>query len=122
YWVCCALWDRTLFDARDRARNSERFIGSVDSIGEAMNQQSIYRRIFSTDHKTIGKQYLFTSLFFLFFGGALAMMMRLQLGWPGHPFPFLNWIFSQRVVAEGVIMPDFYNALFTMHATFMIFF
>jgi cytochrome c oxidase subunit I len=83
---------------------------------------SFWSNIFSLDHKIIGKQYLFTSLFFLLIGGALAMMMRLQLGWPGHHFGFLNWIFSERVVADGVIMPDFYNALFTMHGTFMIFF
>ena len=38
--------------------------------------------VFSTDHKTIGIQFLFTSLFMILCGGLLAMLMRLQLGWP----------------------------------------
>jgi heme/copper-type cytochrome/quinol oxidase subunit 1 len=33
----------------------------------------VLRRIFSTNHKVIGLQYGFTSLFFLLFGFSLAM-------------------------------------------------
>src|SRR2546422_1786936 len=43
--------------------------------------------IFSTDHKIIGIQFLFVSLFFLLVGGLLAMQMRWQLGFPGKPMP-----------------------------------
>ena len=39
--------------------------------------------VFSTDHKIIGIQFLFSGLIFLFIGGALAMLVRIQLGWPG---------------------------------------
>ena len=38
--------------------------------------------VFSTDHKIIGIQFLFSSLIFMIIGGLLAMAVRLQLGWP----------------------------------------
>src|SRR5205807_1763841 len=47
----------------------------------------IRKYIFSTDHKIIGIQFLFVSLFFLLLGGVLAMQMRWQLGFPGKPMP-----------------------------------
>src|SRR3989441_8190823 len=47
---------------------------------------SFWRKyIFSTDHKIIGIQFLFVSLFFLLVGGLLAMQIRWQLGFPGKP-------------------------------------
>ena len=36
--------------------------------------------IFSTDHKIIGIQFLFSTLIFLGIGGFLAMLVRIQLG------------------------------------------
>ena len=63
----------------------------------------IRRYIFSTDHKVIGIQFLFTSLFMLFFGGLLAMLIRWQLGWPGHPLAFMEKIAPNGM--PGGIMP-----------------
>jgi cytochrome c oxidase subunit 1 len=84
---------------------------------------SFFRKyIFSTDHKIIGIQFLFSTLIFLAIGGTLAMGVRLQLGWPhadhGWLGRLLNWpeSFGQRMP------PEFYNMLFSMHATIMIFF
>jgi cytochrome c oxidase subunit 1 len=69
--------------------------------------ESFWRHyIFSLDHKMIGKQYLFTTLFMALLGGALAMLMRLHLGWPDN----------------GVLDPASYLAAVTMHGTIMIFF
>ena len=49
---------------------------------------SFWRKyIFSTDHKIIGIQFLFVSLFFLLVGGVLAMQIRWQVGFPGKPLP-----------------------------------
>ncbi|MBI1870723.1 MAG: cbb3-type cytochrome c oxidase subunit I [Chlamydiae bacterium] len=67
--------------------------------------------IFATDHKIIGLQFLFTALIFMFFGGLLAMAIRWQLAWPGEKLPIL-----------GIMMPETYDVIFTMHGTFMIFF
>src|SRR5436305_7427589 len=76
--------------------------------------------IFSEDHKIIGIQFLFSGLIFLFIGGALAMMVRIQIAWPNSHIPILSNLFPK---AWGEKMaPEFYTMLFSMHATIMIFF
>src|SRR5262245_20057944 len=77
--------------------------------------------VFSTDHKMIGKQFLSVSLMMLVVGGLLAMLVRYQLAWPNTPVPGLGWVPEPQVVG-GVMSPAFYNSVFTMHATIMIFF
>jgi len=78
--------------------------------------------IFSTDHKMIAKQFLVLSLVFLVLGGALAGLVRWQLGFPGQPVPLIGTWFPETMAPGGIILPEFYNSLVTMHATFMIFF
>ena len=78
--------------------------------------------IFSTDHKMIGKQFLWVSLFMMIVGGGLAMIVRSQLAWPNQPVPGLGWINDGTYIIDGVLSPAFYNTAFTMHATIMIFF
>src|SRR5258707_956570 len=81
-----------------------------------------WKYIWSEDHKTIAKQYLFTSLFFLLVGGLLAMGVRYQLAFPGVPVPIIgSFLPSWLVTSAGAIQPGGYNALFTMHATVMVF-
>jgi cytochrome c oxidase subunit 1 len=46
--------------------------------------------IFSTDHKTIGVQYLWAGLAFLFFGFGLMLLMRWQLAFPGQALTWAN--------------------------------
>ncbi len=77
--------------------------------------------IFSTDHKIIGIQFLFLSLFFLGVGGFLAMQIRWQLGFPGQPMPG-GGILPETMAPGGVILPEYYIQLVTMHGTFMVFF
>ena len=111
--------------------------------------------IFSTDHKMIGRQFIFASILMLIVGGLLAMMMRWELAWPETPVPFTSWIsepfmypadedstvgaveglseyvdpypganFAKSLGSVGGahMDPAFYNSVFTMHATIMIFF
>jgi cytochrome c oxidase subunit 1 len=61
----------------------------------------------TTDHKKIGVMYLFFSFFAFLVGGALALGVRAQLASPGGTM---------------IEDPDTYNALFTMHASAMLFF
>ena len=83
---------------------------------------SFWRKyIFSLDHKVIGKQYLFYALFMLVIGGLLATLVRWQLAWPGKPIAFMGKL-APEGMPGGVMLPEFYNSLFTMHATIMIFF
>ncbi len=84
-------------------------------------KQSFWKtHIFSLDHKTIGKQYLFLGIFFLLFGGFQAMLIRWQLAYPETEVPWwsLGFLFKG---SGGIIDPDVYNQLFTMHGTIMIF-
>src|ERR1039458_1301646 len=81
----------------------------------------IWKYIFSTDHKTIGIQYLLMSLFFLLFGFCLVMMMRWQLAYPGQPMPFIGKMFGEINMPGGVMLPEFYNQLGAMHGTIMVF-
>ena len=62
--------------------------------------------IFSTDHKVIGIQYLFTAIFMALVASALAILMRIQLAWP----------------ETTIILPETYLSLVTLHGTIMIFF
>jgi len=75
--------------------------------------------VFSTDHKTIGRQFLFMGLFMMLLGGALALVVRWQLAWPETPVPGLGGILKE---TGGVLEPSQYNMAFTMHATIMVFF
>jgi cytochrome c oxidase subunit 1 len=86
----------------------------------------VKKYIFSTDHKMIGIQFLFTTLFMLLVGGALALGVRFQLAWPWRAMPLVSQVAEliggPNFVAEGgQISPEFYTMLFTMHASVMIF-
>jgi cytochrome c oxidase subunit 1 len=80
------------------------------------------RYVFSTDHKVIGIQFLFSGLIFMVIGGLLAMAVRWQLAWPWKPVPILSWLLWSDPSLGYQMPPEFYNKLFTMHATIMIFF
>jgi cytochrome c oxidase subunit 1 len=76
--------------------------------------------LFSEDHKVIGIQFLVSGLLFFLVGGVLALGVRMQLGWPTGTIPYVGRWFPE---SWGQRMsPDFYNMLFSMHASVMIFF
>jgi cytochrome c oxidase subunit I len=60
---------------------------------------------FCTDHKVIGIQYMVMGFFFYLIGGLLAEGIRTELATPD----------------PDLVDPAFYNSMFTMHATIMIF-
>ena len=86
-------------------------------------KQGFFRTyVWSHDHKMIGIQYLFASLFFMAISGLLAMGVRWQLAFPGQPVPLVGHFLPATIVGpDGAIQPGGYNALVTMHATVMIF-
>jgi len=77
--------------------------------------------VFSVDHKVIGKQYMSLALFMALVGGLTAYLIRWQLAYPETPVPGFHWV-PEPTMYEGVVPPEFYNALITMHGTVMIFF
>jgi len=82
----------------------------------------IFKYVFSHDHKVIGLQFLFSGLIFMVLGGLLAMAIRWQLAWPWKPMPILSQALWSSPSLGYQMPPEFYNKLFTMHATIMIFF
>lgn len=97
--------------------------GTLDRAAHAHGDDRSFLRkyIFSSDHKIIGIQFLIVSLFFLFVGGLLAMMMRWQLGFPTQAMPG-GGLLGDTMAPGGILLPEFYNSLVTMHGTFMVFF
>jgi cytochrome c oxidase subunit 1 len=76
--------------------------------------------IFSFDHKVIAKQFLWYGIFFLGVGGLMALLIRWTLAYPGVPFPVIgNLLFPG---SNGIVPPDTYAMLFTLHGTIMIFY
>ena len=92
--------------------------------GQHQELPFLRRYVFSTDHKIIGIQFLFMSLFFLVLGGLLAMAMRWQLAWPSNPeIPLPGGsLLPETMFTQGIMLPEFYNAAVTMHGTIMVFF
>ena len=84
-------------------------------------QTFIRKYVFSVDHKVIGKQYFGLALVAVFIGMALSWLMRLHLAWPNLHIPGLQWL-SSSGAPNGVITPEYYLSLMTMHGTLMIFF
>ncbi|MEN9470221.1 MAG: hypothetical protein RL630_1954 [Verrucomicrobiota bacterium] len=82
----------------------------------------VQKYLWTYDHKMIGLQYLWTALAFLFIGGALALGVRWQLGFPGAQVPIIGQLLPATVAVDGSIIPGGYNMLVTMHATVMVFF
>jgi cytochrome c oxidase subunit 1 len=64
----------------------------------------------STDHKMICLQYMFTGMAMALIGGFMVYAMRMQLAFPGEPVP-----------GFGLVTQNKYNALVTNHGTIMIF-
>ncbi len=81
----------------------------------------IRKYIFSLDHKVIGIQYIILALAAVLVGMTMSVLMRLNLSWPGTSWPILETLFPAGAPG-GVMNPEFYLSLVTMHGTIMVFF
>src|SRR5205814_6852664 len=81
----------------------------------------IRKYIFSVDHKVIGIQYIMLALTAVVVGMVMSVLMRMNLSWPGTNWPILGTLFPQGAPG-GVMTPEFYLSLVTMHGTIMVFF
>jgi cytochrome c oxidase subunit 1 len=68
-------------------------------------EKGLMRWVRTTNHKDIGTLYLLFSLLMFMIGGAMAMIIRLELFQPGMQF----------------VEPGFFNSMTTMHALIMVF-
>ena len=81
---------------------------------------SALARVFSTDHKVIGRQFFWSGLAMALFGALSALLIRWQLAWPWSAMPVAGALVFPK--SGGVPSPEFYSALFTFHGTLMVFF
>jgi len=81
----------------------------------------VTKYIFSQDHKMIAKQYLITGIFMAVVGGFMSMLFRLQLAYPEQSFTIIE-AFLGKGGEGGIMTPDMYMGLVTIHGTIMVFF
>ncbi|HIB36498.1 cbb3-type cytochrome c oxidase subunit I [Mesonia sp.] len=93
-----------------------------DDHGHHHKETFITKYIFSQDHKMIGKQFLITGLVMGTIGILMSVLFRIQLAWPEEA----SWVFElflgDKYATDGVMNPDAYLALVTIHGTIMVFF
>jgi len=82
----------------------------------------VSKYIFSHDHKMISKQFLVTAIFMAWVAVIMSLIFRLQLAWPGEGFAFTNFFLGEKWAPGGVLDPNMYLALVTIHGTIMVFF
>src|SRR5436189_1411958 len=81
----------------------------------------IRKYIFSIDHTVIGIQYIMLALSAVLVGMIMSILMRVNLSWPGTHIKILETLFPQGAPG-GVMTPEFYLSMVTMHGTIMVFF
>jgi cytochrome c oxidase subunit 1 len=81
----------------------------------------IRKYVFSLDHKIIGLQYYALALVAVVVGMVLSWIMRVHLVWPNAPIPGLGAL-AKAGAPGGVVTPEYYLQLMTMHGTLMVFF
>ncbi len=81
----------------------------------------IRKHVFSLDHKVIGKQYYGLALLAALIGMVLSWFMRIHLAWNNAAIPGLQ-LLSKTGAPGGLMTPEYYLQLMTMHGTIMVFF
>ncbi|HLU31348.1 MAG TPA: cbb3-type cytochrome c oxidase subunit I, partial [Acidimicrobiia bacterium] len=78
----------------------------TDTLAEAWsNPSGLWGWLTIVNHKNVGRRFIVTGLIFFVLGGVMALLMRTQLAVPEATF----------------LDADFYNQMFTMHGTTMMF-
>lgn len=76
-----------------------------DNLNAVWGNPRGWRALTIVNHTTIGNRFMITAAVFFLIGGLLAMLLRTQLALP----------------QQALVTADFYNQLFTMHGTVMMF-
>ncbi len=93
-----------------------------DAVHQHEPPKSFIRKyIFSLDHKVIGIQYILLALSAVVVGMLMSVLMRVNLSWPGTHIKIMETLFPTGAPG-GVMSPEFYLSLVTMHGTLMVFF
>src|SRR5210317_267808 len=93
-----------------------------DHLMEHHHKENFFTKyLFTMDHKMIGKQFLITGMIMGIIGVMMSMLFRLEIAYPEQSFPILEF-FLGKWAPDGVMDPNIYLALVTIHGTIMVFF
>ena len=93
-----------------------------DHLMEHHHEENFFTKyLFTMDHKMIGKQFLITGMIMGIIGVMMSMLSRLEIAYPEQSFPILEF-FLGKWAPDGVMDPNIYLALVTIHGTIMVFF
>src|SRR6185369_7001365 len=83
----------SLTHREDRCMSNTAAVATAHA-GHAEHEEPSFLRhyLFSTDHKMIGRQFLFMGLSFMILGGLLALLVRWELAWPETAVPGMGWV------------------------------
>jgi cytochrome c oxidase subunit I len=98
----------------------------ADSVSVATHHHTaptgfIRKYVFSLDHKVIGIQYYFLAILSVFVGMVLSWLVRFHLVWPKAHIWGLQAL-SSAGAPGGIMTPEYYLSLMTLHGTLMVFF
>src|SRR6202012_3627485 len=82
----------------------------------------VSKYVFSQDHKVISRQFLITAVIMAVIAMVMSIIFRLQLAWPGEKFAFIETLMGRKWGKDGILDPNAYLALVTIHGTIMVFF
>ena len=90
--------------------------------GHGHHKENFFSKyVFSLDHKMISKQFLITGMVMGVIAMVMSALFRIQLANPGESSSVLS-TFLGRWAEGGVMSPDIYLSLVTIHGTIMVFF
>ncbi len=86
------------------------------------HESFVSKYVFSMDHKMISRQFLITAVVMAVIAMTMSILFRMQLAWPGEKFGFINAMLGDKWGKDGILNPNMYLALVTIHGTIMVFF
>jgi len=86
------------------------------------HQTFVSKYVFSMDHKVISRQFLVSAVIMAVVAMVMSVIFRLQLAWPGEKFAFIEAVMGSKWGKDGILDPNAYLALVTIHGTIMVFF
>ncbi|MBP6311475.1 MAG: cbb3-type cytochrome c oxidase subunit I [Flavobacteriales bacterium] len=96
--------------------------GNAHAAHHHHEESFVSKYFFSHDHKMISKQFLVTAIIMAWVAVIMSLIFRLQLAWPDEGFAFTNFFLGDKWAPGGVLNPNMYLALVTIHGTIMVFF
>ncbi len=89
---------------------------------EEHHESLVSKYVFSMDHKMISRQFLITAIIMAVIAMTMSIIFRMQLAWPGEKFGFINAMLGDKWGKDGILDPNMYLGLVTIHGTIMVFF